>query len=415
MLLRIYSMFDVIVLGGGIGGLYAAFSVLKKHPGASVLVLEKESYLGGRVYTYHDKFMTVEAGAGRFHKKHFLLMGLIRELGLGDRVMKITNDSTFVPTGSATKMPTYDMDSLMKRIMMAGRKSDREGLKNTVFIDFIATVLDEDETKYVENAFGYYSELVIMNAYNALHLMDELMGPGNDFYVLGGGLSRLVERLVQSIGLVGGKIYMKKNVLGIMLGEDGLVYVDCEENKRPYVGKSCICAFPKQVAERFRFFASVRPFFKSIHCAPLCRIYCKFSDVWFRGLGKITTNNALRMIIPVSEELGIIMISYSDYKYALWWNRVYKEDGIDGVNRELRRLVLLTLDVDIGVPVSTRVCFWKCGVGYWGVGANSEVDMTRPIAGAPVYLCGEHYSSQFQQWMEGALETAAKVVKQIVI
>ena len=114
-------MFDVIVLGGGIGGLYAAYSVLKKHHGASVLVLEKESYLGGRVFTYHDKFMTVEAGAGRFHKKHFLLMKLIREMGLGDRVIKITNDSTFVPTGVVTRLPKYHMDSLIKRVMVAGR------------------------------------------------------------------------------------------------------------------------------------------------------------------------------------------------------------------------------------------------------------------------------------------------------
>jgi flavin-dependent dehydrogenase len=43
ILVGIYNMFDVIVLGGGIGGLYSAYSVLKKHPGASVLVLEKES------------------------------------------------------------------------------------------------------------------------------------------------------------------------------------------------------------------------------------------------------------------------------------------------------------------------------------------------------------------------------------
>lgn len=405
-------MFDVIVLGGGVGGLYAAYGVLKKHPGASVLVLEKESYLGGRVFTYHDRFITVEAGAGRFHKNHRLLMNLIREMGLGDRLVKITNDSSFVPTGGARRLPKYNMDSLIKRVMVAGRNADRVVLKNTVFIDFIASVLDASETEYVRNAFGYYSELVIMNAFNAMHLMDELSGP---FYVLGGGLSQLVDELVRRIGQLGGKIYMKKNVLGIGLGEDCRVLVECEDNKRPYVGKSCICALPKQVAERFRFFSAVRPFFKSIKCAPLCRIYCKFSDVWFRGIGKITTNNALRMIIPISEEDGIIMISYSDYKYALWWNRVYQERGVDGVNQELRRLVRLTLGVDIGIPVSTRVCFWECGVGYWGVGANSEVDMTIPISGTPVYLCGEHYSSGRQQWMEGALETATKVVSKIVI
>jgi hypothetical protein len=28
-------------------------------------------------------------------------------------------------------------------------------------------------------------------------------------------------------------------------------------------------------------------------------------------------------------------------------------------------------------------------------------------------MCGEHYSSNFQQWMEGALETSKKVVDSI--
>ena len=71
-------IYDYIVLGGGISGLYCAYLLLKKSPKASVLVLEKYGAVGGRVHTYIDKHMTVEAGAGRFNLSHSLLMDLLR-------------------------------------------------------------------------------------------------------------------------------------------------------------------------------------------------------------------------------------------------------------------------------------------------------------------------------------------------
>jgi len=35
-----------------------------------------------------------------------------------------------------------------------------------------------------------------------------------------------------------------------------------------------------------------------------------------KGMPKLTTNNNLRMIIPISEKNGVIMISYTDNKFA---------------------------------------------------------------------------------------------------
>ena len=71
-------IYDYIVLGGGISGLYCAYLLLKKTPRASILILEKERVLGGRVHTYTDKYMSVEAGAGRFNMAHVLLIELIK-------------------------------------------------------------------------------------------------------------------------------------------------------------------------------------------------------------------------------------------------------------------------------------------------------------------------------------------------
>jgi monoamine oxidase len=128
---------------------------------------------------------------------------------------------------------------------------------------------------------------------------------------------------------------------------------------------------------------------------------------------KFTTNNNLRMVIPISESDGVIMISYSDNKYADGWNRLYKSGGVDAVNRELARLMKKSTGIDIPAPLSTRVFHWPCGVGYWGIGADSSQFPLQPDMGVPIYLCGEHYSGESQQWMEGALETAKRVVEKI--
>jgi monoamine oxidase len=87
------------------------------------------------------------------------------------------------------------------------------------------------------------------------------------------------------------------------------------------------------------------------------------------------------------------------------------------VNRALQEELQKILGHPVSLPISTKVFHWKCGVGYWGVGADSDAiaaAVQQPIPGVPLYLCGEHYSAKNQQWMEGALETAEEVVLQYI-
>ena len=67
---KIENTYDIIILGGGIAGLYSAYKLSKRSPTTKILILEKENVLGGRVKTYKDKLMQVEAGACRFHSGH---------------------------------------------------------------------------------------------------------------------------------------------------------------------------------------------------------------------------------------------------------------------------------------------------------------------------------------------------------
>jgi hypothetical protein len=127
------------------------------------------------------------------------------------------------------------------------------------------------------------------------------------------------------------------------------------------------------------------------------------------------------MVIPYDEKSGVIMLSYSDNKYAEYWQRLYTsagnhKEGIRRVNKKLIEQIgeVLGDDVHVPMPKYTRICYWKYGVGYWGVGVDSsEVSdkMIQPIPGMDLFVCGENYSEKWQQWMEGALETSERVLR----
>ena len=60
--------YDYIVVGGGIAGINTC---LKLANGKNkILLLERNSRLGGRLQTFNDKKLTYEVGGARFHKGH---------------------------------------------------------------------------------------------------------------------------------------------------------------------------------------------------------------------------------------------------------------------------------------------------------------------------------------------------------
>jgi len=206
--------------------------------------------------------------------------------------------------------------------------------------------------------------------------------------------------------------------------------ISCSNVNTVYCAKICISALPKQVVEKIVYFRPLTKVLTQIKCAPLCRIYSKFPQVpkttekkahqWFKDLPKLTVNNNLRMVIPYNEEKGLIMTSYSDNKFAKYWKKLYDSKGIEGVNQELMPLLKKSTRIhNIPAPIKTEIFYWDCGVGYWGVGANSEKTsklIVQPFGpNVKMYMCGEHFSEKNQQWIEGALDTSIAVCNRLWI
>jgi hypothetical protein len=319
------------------------------------------------------------------------------------------------------------ISGLIAKVVLASKGELTEKLQNISFIDYAKQVLKNDsEVQLIVDAFGYYSELVIMNAHDAIQLMD-LLGPSNRFYTMNGGLDQIIEKLVSRLDSKYVKILKNKTVSDIVLDVDEktndiFFEIFISENVRRVVARVCICALPLWALKKLTISRHFAPLLKNVLCAPLCRIYSKFAldadgDVWFKNMPKLTTNNNLRMIIPISEKEGVIMISYTDNKFAKYWKRIYDKYGVDGVDSRIAKLIKESTGMDIPKPLKTKVCYWGCGVGYWGLGADSAVvsqSILKPFCDFSFYVCGEHFSEKFQQWMEGALETSEKVVLDIV-
>ena len=439
-------IYDLIVVGGGISGLYLLHRIHQEFPNWKVLLLEKENIFGGRVYTYHDVYMDVEAGAGRFNESHFLLIGLIRELGLARQMRKhsssvgyifadgsgILHNSVFDTPKQASGLweplflqivearlgKTLPNAGLIAKIVLASQLESRETLQKQTFGEYALHIVGKKNFDFIKDSFGYYSELVIMNAYDALKLMQNL-GPQNQFYGLHGGLSQIIDRMISRFPS-NLRLMKKKTVVGIH-ENDAVFSVVCKENQIPFYGKRCVFAVTKNVLQSIAFFRPLRKVLDQINCGTLCRIYSKFNvkkkeHLWLRSLTKFTTNNALRMVIPINPEKGYIMISYTDNFYADFWHQLYEKKGEMGVNLELQRLMKQVLGILIPMPIETRVFYWNCGVGYWGKGADSKIISERMICPFPdkkIYVCGENFSENNQQWMEGGLDTAVNVLERM--
>ena len=380
-----------MILGGGIAGLYSAYLLTKRNPDIQLTIVEKSNRWGGRVHTYNSPTMSVEAGAGRFSNRHPRLLSLIDDFRLSNLVVPITSDSEY------SRPSPYDLQrTLLKVVAMYGVDLITDFTKVT-FLEYAKKLLSKEEVEFIEESFGYYAELVLMNTRDCIRLMMELYSA--QFYILEGGLNQLIDKLVQHLKICPNvSLHLKEEVVSIKRGV-------IKTNKHIYHVPFCICALPKEVLETFTIASPIRNKLKHIHTAPLCRIYATFSKQWYKG-GKLRCPSPVRMIIPGKT----MMISYSDHKYALFWRDVEKKGK---VVEALRYFIKEELNVRMPEPLEVKVFFWEHGVGYWGK-VDSQVvsrQLINPFPG--FYICGEHYSSQHQQWMEGALETSERVVSLI--
>ena len=161
----------------------------------------------------------------------------------------------------------------------------------------------------------------------------------------------------------------------------------------------------------------MKPVINSVRNVPLCRFYFIFDTkkcVWFKNIKKTITDSKLSYFIPINYETGLLMISYVDEHNAVYLKKLEKENKNKLINFLLKECERMFGIKKIPKPIWTKSFFWENGVGDWKKGNDSKVIekfMTKPYRDDNIFICGENYSSRYQCWIEGALETSENVLK----
>lgn len=429
------NKYDIVIVGGGIAGLYSAYQIVNKFPKIKILICEKWCDLGGRIQTKHvstesgEKF-DFEAGAGRFHTKQLRIVKLINELGLASKVNNTSSQSLFYDIHREHKevdvrppLLASTTELIVGKVIAYSKLFSIKQLQNRSFIQLAKKVLNKSEMEILVDSFGYYTELVEMNANDAIYLMVNHLNPSLQFCVLNGGLSQIIENLKKYISKYDVTFAYNTEITSIRGGgSDGGFFLKSENTDKIIHCKQCICAIPRPQLQKISLFRPLHSILQKIICSPLCRIYSVFQEQWNKSLPKLTTNNFLRIVIPwktYPNGVTSIMSSYTDNKFARYWKKLYDKSGenFNLIHPELVHLLEQSTGLTVPVPLQSYFYYWDCGVGYWGIGADSakiSQKIIQPFPELAIYVCGENYSAENQQWIEGALETSETVVNKII-
>jgi protoporphyrinogen oxidase len=402
-------LYDIIIVGGGISSLYFIHKI--KNLNLKILVLEKNDYLGGRIKTFHTKIKKTEymfeEGAGRFNENHTYLIQLLKELKLSQFIVPISAKLSFVPSKKTyDKKKEYNnqtANTYFQKTIEASKSISKEDLQSQTYQTFANTILTKEEFQFIlDSCANYYTILKEMNCYEALKLLSFVVNDHIKYYGFSCGFSKMIETLCKN-KTNNIQFKTKSEVTHIKYNSIQKIYTVSYNNK---IAKSkiLILTTPKPTLLQYKILQPIFPLLRSIKIKSLCRIYSIFNpkDIWFQDIGKISTNNSSRTMIPVNKEKGVIMISYSDGKYADYWN---KQKNQSKMVNELLENVNNTLKIKPNKPFFTKKCYWKVATAYWLKNRDSKSiskKIQKPFEDQLLYICGENYS-RIQGWIEGAL------------
>ena len=423
------NKFQYIICGAGIAGLYSAVMLHEKYnvPADKILVLEKSYRVGGKVHTLEKdidlpdgkkEHIIYECGAGRFKKEHTLLMELIQRYDLKDKMIKLPSQKNFkiVYNTGPINVKSNIFISMLNSLFSVS--FDDFKLRSITFRSLMEEVVGFEKTRlFIEN-FGYNSEISNVNAYDGLRIFKTDFNQYSEYYVLAGGLEQITKKMAEECKNKGIQIILNTKITNFNFNNNQFIVnsLNFDQENKNYISDKLILAFDKRYLKSLDALNPISNLIDSVNICSLTRIYAVFpkntktGKVWFSGIPKTTTNLPIRQVIPINEEQGLIMISYSDDYFAKQWQQYFLDGQLEKmILRYVRRMFP---DKDIPKPLFLQKLFWVNGTHLWKVNTNSQEVYNRIMKpfDYPLFICGEAYSMN-QGWIEGALDTAKQAIQ----
>jgi monoamine oxidase/predicted heme/steroid binding protein len=433
--------YDLVIIGGGIAGLYTLYKLSKHYDQLKILLLESGERYGGRIYSYKETIdgeeYVMDLGAGRLGHHHKLINTLISELGLKSKIVNIPNTKTYIEVTENNKAheKTQYKDSIMAKLYKfflspLVSKLGKAALQKFYLYELLTKYMSASFSQKVASVFEYSSDLNELNAYDAIGYFKYDYNKESTFFTLYGGLGQIIDHLLLAIKQTQG--YKRNNINMCNLSRVENVTYNANlftisvsnyktSNKTTYYCNHLICAIPKQSLESLTIFKPLLRDLDSINPINLVRIFEVYKtengESWFKNIKKTITNSKVQFVIPINSNNGLIMSSYSDCANARFWNNLLAKKGLDYVKQTLNSTLNLVFSVyNISVPPSKyiKLYFWDAGVANWKKNVDSDYLSYKLINPLPnVYIIGENYS-KYQAWCEGALMTSENCIAKLI-
>ena len=419
--------YDLIIVGGGITGLYLANKIKDKR----VLLIEKSNYLGGRIFTLkrnlNKKKYFLEGGAARFSNSDSEIIDLISELGLANKKEQITSDFSYWDSkdGQFSGVKMFNFQLMAGRLLLASKFKSNKDLCKKTFYEFAVDVLGKKQATLYGKIMGFYTEFKIMNAADAIRQMEHF-APWNIFYTMKNGLTEVIEKLEKKVISNKNIFILKNNTLTDVYhsSNKNILKVKNESNKIKEIkcDKLILACDPYSVRNINGIAKIQKEISKRIHVSKLFRIYAiyptKSKKAWFSDLPKLTTDNPLRMFLPIDYENGSVLISYTDDKDVDFWEKILEKDKKpfpllkNELHKQAKELFNNKLNEEIPEPLLIIPALWKAGCYAYKKNYFSDDSMKlflKPYEKSEIYMCNSGLSNQ-QAWMNGGLKMANKVL-----
>jgi len=305
-----------------------------------------------------------------------------------------------------SKFSPYDyLDSILEHYKL------KKNMKNISFDNWLKKNIDKEIILFLKDIYPY-KDIFKTNAYDALNLYKKDLNINNNFYILGGGLMQITEKLKKEIISMGGVIKLNTELKNIENIEGSYLI---KTNKSDYLCEKLILTGQKPDLLKIKYLKPAKKLIDTVTNATLCRFYFIFDNkncTWFKNIKKTITDSKLSYFIPINS--GLLMISYVDEHNAKYLKKMEMESKPKLVNYLLKECEKIFGVKKIPKPIWTKSFYWENGVGNWKVGVDSkliEKKISKPMRNENIFICGENYSSESQCWIEGSLKTAENVLK----
>jgi hypothetical protein len=399
-----FHMYDLVVIGGGIAGMYTLYRVMPHlPPTARVVLLEGNCHLGGRTYNVQFRGAEVFTGAG-FARKHndTLLLQLLQDFRIPKPEYTIDH---FFPPALAEACANLERTYLWLKSTFS-----RTPRKSVSFKAFAQPMLGVAAYAQFVTCAGYSDyehedAAYVFTKYDFHENYSKWIGftvPWNDLF------DRMRDHVAARVRFIA-----NAHVSGTDVTPRGTIRVHVND-KMVLHGKRVVVA--TAVDSLRTIVPNGRQLYRHVHGQTFIHVYGQFSkacvDTVVAKVPRITVvDPPLQKILPINNARRVFMIAYSDNASADFLHTLRHNTAAN--RKQYCRMLEEALDIPAHTLRLTAIAsfYWKCGTHYFDEGERHRPSLQHPCVN--MFVVGEAIS-EHQGWVEGALETVEAILPLLI-